>query len=76
MSAKIITKTDCIYCTYAKDLLNQKKIPYTEVLIGRDMERKEFLSLGTPKTVPQIWLDDVYIGGFTELKAHFENDRS
>jgi glutaredoxin len=24
------------------------------------------------RTVPQIFLDDNYIGGFTELKKHFE----
>jgi glutaredoxin len=26
----------------------------------------------TARTLPQIFLDDNYIGGFTELKKHFE----
>ena len=26
-----------------------------------------------PRTAPQIWLDEQYIGGFEELKRHFDN---
>ncbi|EQM48033.1 hypothetical protein D051_0621 [Vibrio parahaemolyticus VPCR-2010] len=26
------------------------------------------------QTVPQIFLDEVYIGGFTDLDAHFEKE--
>jgi len=29
-------------------------------------------AIPTAKTLPQIFLDDNYIGGFTELRKHFQ----
>ncbi len=57
---KIITKNDCPYCVRAKALLSQNDISYQEI----DRKNVE----GFPyKTVPQIWLDGNYVGGYNEL---------
>ena len=64
-SAKIITKSDCPYCIKAKALLKAKGISYKEV---DRADVKDF----PYKTVPQIWIDNEYIGGYTELAKNFE----
>ncbi len=58
--AKIITKDDCPYCVRAKALLAQNGISYKEV-DRKDVEPFPY------KTVPQIWLDGSYVGGYAEL---------
>jgi len=32
-------------------------------------------AIPTARTVPQIFLDEQLIGGFTELKKHFDTDQ-
>ena len=64
--AKIITKSDCPYCVRAKALLTQNEIPYQEI----DRSAVEDFPY---KTVPQIWLDGNYIGGYTDLAGHLNN---
>ena len=34
-------------------------------------EVKDIIGQKTPVTVPQIWIDDQYVGGFTELELKF-----
>lgn len=69
MKARIISKDQCPYCVKAKELLKIKNIEFEEQKIHVDIMVEEFLSLvpeGT-RTVPQIWLDDEYVGGYTQL---------
>ena len=67
------TKDMCNYCTAAKSLLNVKGIAFEEKKIGRDYTREQLLeAVPNAKTVPQIFLDGKYVGGFTELKALLE----
>jgi glutaredoxin len=68
MKVVIYTKPDCTYCGRAKKLLSIQDIPYDEIIIGQDITREEFLDLiPTAKTVPQIIIDKVLIGGYNEL---------
>ena len=60
------TKT-CSYCNRAKDLCSVNKIPYVEINISHDEEAKQMLLENNYKTVPQIWNDEEYIGGYTDL---------
>lgn len=69
------TKDMCNYCTAAKSLLNVKGIAFEEKKIGRDYTREQLLeAVPNAKTVPQIFLDGKYVGGFTELKALLEKE--
>lgn len=69
MKATIWSKTNCSYCDQAKKLLTLKGISFEEKVIGKDATREELLEVvPTAKTVPQIFLDGSYIGGFAELK--------
>lgn len=75
MKATFYTKPNCPYCVKAKFLLTQKGIQFEELsAIDRRAELFERVNEATgddPKSVPQIWLDDLYIGGYDQLVEHF-----
>jgi len=70
MSKAIVWSKDaCPFCLQAKALLESKGIEYEERNINKDYTKEQLLeSVPTARTLPQIFLDDEYIGGFTELK--------
>ena len=73
MKAVVWSKYHCPYCDQAKALLKSKGIQFEEKKIGDGYTKEELLeSIPTARTLPQIFLDDNYIGGFQELKKHFE----
>jgi glutaredoxin 3 len=64
----IYTKTTCSFCVAAKELLNTKNATYQEKNIEIPENRAELLALlPEAKIVPQIYLNDNYIGGYTSL---------
>lgn len=68
----IYTKPDCSFCEKAKSLLTANELPFVIKDITVPDNKVELLErLPTAKTVPQIWVDDTYIGGFTELEKYF-----
>lgn len=70
MKAIVWSKYHCTFCDQAKALLESKGISYEERKIGDGFTREELLeAVPTARTVPQIFLDDIYVGGFPELKA-------
>ena len=69
--AIVWSKYHCPFCDQAKALLRQRGIPFEEKKIGDGYTKEELLeAVPTARTVPQIFIDDQLIGGFTELKAH------
>ena len=71
MKAIVWSKYHCPYCDQAKALLSQKGIPFEERKIGDGYTKEDLLeAVPSARTVPQIFLDDQLVGGFTELKAH------
>jgi glutaredoxin 3 len=73
MRAVVWSKYHCPYCDQAKALLSQKGIQFEERKIGDGYTREELLeAVPNARTVPQIFLDDKLIGGFTELKKFFD----
>lgn len=72
MKAIVWSKYHCPYCDQAKSLLKMKGIEFEERNISEDWTKEQLLeAVPTARTVPQIFLDDQHIGGFTELKAFF-----
>ena len=70
MKAIVWSKYQCTFCDQAKALLESKGISYEERKIGDGYTREELLeAVPTARTVPQIFLDDEYVGGFNELKT-------
>jgi glutaredoxin 3 len=66
---EIYTWTTCPFCRRAKALLESKNVEYTEYDITGDEEARAKMMerTGGPKTVPQIFIDDQYIGGCDDL---------
>ncbi len=74
MKAVVWSKYNCSFCEQAKSLLKQKGIPFEERKIGDGYTREELLeAVPNARTVPQIFLNEQLVGGFTELKAYLEN---
>jgi ribonucleoside-diphosphate reductase alpha chain len=83
-SVKIYTKTTCNYCVKAKNLFKLNNILYEEFLMDDDEERKSFYKRLSDETgseintVPQIYINNRYIGGYDnlvkELKPNFHFD--
>lgn len=64
----ILTSPTCSYCHAAKDLLQRKGIAYSEVDAITDAEQAQtLLRQSGQRTVPQIFVNEQPIGGFTEL---------
>lgn len=73
MKATVWSKYHCPFCDQAKALLTQKGIEFDEKKIGDGYTKEDLLeAVPNARTVPQIFLDDQLIGGFTELKQYFE----
>ena len=73
MKAILWSKYHCPYCDQAKALLQQKGIQFEEKKIGDGYTREELLeAVPGARTVPQIFIDDKLIGGFTELRTHLQ----
>ena len=66
----IYTTRVCPYCVRAKHLLTQKGATYREVDVSHDHEQRMALMARTKmRTVPQIFINDEFIGGCDELYA-------
>ena len=77
MSKKLINETKiiiyttktCGYCYLAKNLLKKYSLRYTEIDISNNnIIKNEMIKKSSGiKTVPQIFFDNIHIGGFYEL---------
>ena len=69
--AIVWSKNSCPFCVQAKNLLKLKGMEFEERNINEEWTREQLLeAVPTARTLPQIFLDDNYIGGFTELRRH------
>lgn len=68
---EIYTKFLCPFCTRAKALLTQKGAAFEEIDISMGGPRRaEMLDRARGRsTVPQIFIDDVHVGGSDDLAA-------
>lgn len=70
MEVIVYTSERCAYCVRAKQLLERRSIPFTEVDVSHDHEARMRLVAETgQRTVPQIFIDGRSIGGYDELYA-------
>ena len=65
---KIYTTSFCSYCIRAKRLLQSRGLQYEEISAGGNPElRAWLLEKSGQRTVPQIFIGGISIGGYTEL---------
>jgi len=71
MKATVWSKDACPACSEAKAILESKGYEIEERIIGAPYSREDLIAaVPTARSVPQIFLDDVYIGGCDDLKKH------
>ena len=68
---RMYTTTVCPFCVQAKRLLRERGIPYDEINVEEDPDLlTEMVTRASGRrTVPQIFIDDAHVGGYTELQA-------
>jgi len=60
----------CPYCIRAKMLLEAKEIAFDELNVDREPGlRAKMQQLSGRTSVPQIWVGERHVGGFTDLWA-------
>lgn len=80
MKIEVHSKTDCPYCIKAKQWLNERGIAYELLVYDDEADRQAmydgFGLEGSQRTVPQIFVDGVRVGGYTELVKSDVADRA
>ena len=73
--AIIWSNVGCHFCEMAKSLLKQKGIEYEERNIANDWKVQDLLeAVPNARTVPQIFVDDKYIGSYDNLVEYFNQN--
>lgn len=76
MKAIVWSKNQCPYCVQAKALLESRGIEYEERNINEGWDREDLLAaVPGARSVPQIFLDDELVGGFTELRTRLTESK-
>ena len=71
VKVEIYTGMMCGYCSAAKHLLKKKGVDFEETDVSSDAaKRQEMMTRANGKhSVPQIFIDNVHVGGCDELYA-------
>lgn len=73
MQAVVWSKDSCPFCLQAKALLESRGIKFEERNVSKGWTREQLLAaVPNARTLPQIFLDDKLVGGFTELRKHLQ----
>ncbi len=60
----------CPYCIRARMLLERKGVAFEEIRVDREPARRhEMERRSRRRTVPQIFIGDVHVGGYDDLAA-------
>ena len=80
----MFSKSTCFYCDKAKELLGKSKLDYRYIELDKNENcpnndctkiTKALFSFTRFKTVPQIFINGVFIGGFTDLNQMISNGK-
>lgn len=69
VTVEMYTSAICPYCVAAKNLLKQRGFEYSEIRVDTDPARREEMLArsGGARSVPQIFVNGVHVGGFDDL---------
>ncbi len=66
----VYSTAQCPFCVMAKQLLERKGVDYEEIRVDLDpARREEMMQKSRQRTVPQIFINNKAIGGYTDLVA-------
>ena len=76
MKIVIYTQDLCEFCDSAKKEFEKRGWDYTVYNVKEGDNKKSLLELlPNVKTVPQIWINDEYIGGYNDLMSWIEDGK-
>jgi glutaredoxin 3 len=77
MSKVTVYTTDpCSFCARVKGLLKSRGVEFSEINLSRDPDGRAALARETGMlSFPQVIVDGVLVGGFTEVQAAAESGR-
>ena len=71
--AVMYTTRWCPYCVSARRLLEQEGIRYRDIAVDGDQQlRAQMTASSGQHTVPQIWIGETHVGGYTDLWALYQ----
>ena len=60
----------CPFCVAARHFFKARGIKFKDIPVDGDRElRREIARRGGQHTVPQVWIGERHVGGFTDLQA-------
>jgi len=70
----IYTRDGCSFCDKAKSFMNENNIQYTEMSIGKNVQREEVIQkFPGVKLLPIVVnVDNTLIGGYEDLVKHMQ----
>jgi len=72
----VYTTDPCSYCARVKGLLKSRGLEFEEINLARDPGGRVELAQRTGMmTFPQVIVDDVLLGGYTEVQAAADSGR-
>ncbi len=66
----LITKPGCPFCTKAKAMLDERRMPYEEIVLGQDATVRSLHAITGRDTTPQVFINGKHIGGSEELEKY------
>ena len=77
LKATLWCKDNCVYCSLAQKELHKREYEIEKRNIDHIWSKEDLLKVvPNAKTVPQIFIRDKYIGGYSELMTYFEETTS
>ena len=70
MDITVYSKPGCEDCLNVENLLRTKNLEFLECDITQDNDARLWLKYNHSEVVPQVFIDDVHVGGLTELKSY------
>jgi glutathione-dependent peroxiredoxin len=67
-SITIFTRSGCIYCAKAKELLEKNSMEYEELVLLEDYTIKTLKAVSGQVTFPQIFINGEHVGGTSDLE--------
>jgi glutaredoxin len=70
---EIYFKVPCPYCVHAKEFFNSRNLKFEAIdLTGKPDEYVQLKDRTGHMTVPQIFINDKFIGGYSDLKEAYD----
>lgn len=73
-SIVVYTRPTCLFCEQVRELLRDSGMPHREVMVTDAVEQMQLMEKCDARSFPVVFVDDVYMGGFTHIiHLHSQN---